>query len=75
MLTPAANGVDYGQSLGGVVRVETRDLPDDGVHRGGIDYANYEGHCRCAQLAESAILVAGKPCQFVWRSAEELARY
>jgi hypothetical protein len=22
---------------------------------------------------ESALLVAGKPCEFVWRSAEELA--
>ena len=25
-------------------------------------------------LAESALIVAGKPCEFVWRSAEELAR-
>jgi hypothetical protein len=31
-LTPGAYGVDYGQGLGGVVRVETRDLPDEGVH-------------------------------------------
>jgi hypothetical protein len=32
MFTPGAYGVDYGQSLGGVVRVQTRDLPDVGVH-------------------------------------------
>jgi hypothetical protein len=31
-LTPGAYGVDYGRSLGGVVRVETASLPDDGVH-------------------------------------------
>jgi hypothetical protein len=31
-LTPGAYGVEYGQSLGGVVRVQTRDLPDVGVH-------------------------------------------
>lgn len=30
--TPGAYGVDYGRGLGGTVRVETRDLPDIGVH-------------------------------------------
>ena len=31
-LTPGAYGADYSRSLGGVVRVETRDLPASGVH-------------------------------------------
>jgi hypothetical protein len=31
-LIPGAYGVDYGRSLGGIVRVETRDLSDSGVH-------------------------------------------
>jgi hypothetical protein len=31
-LTPGAYGVDYGRGLGGTVRVETRDLPESGVH-------------------------------------------
>jgi hypothetical protein len=31
-LTPGAYGVDYGRGLGGLVRVETRDLLDAGVH-------------------------------------------
>jgi TonB family protein len=37
-LTPGAYGADYGRALGGVVRVETRDLPESGVHGySGID--------------------------------------
>jgi hypothetical protein len=31
-LTPGAYGAEYGESLGGVVRVETKDLPTSGVH-------------------------------------------
>jgi hypothetical protein len=31
-LNPGAYGADYGRSLGGMVRVETRDLPATGVH-------------------------------------------
>jgi len=31
-LTPGAYGPDFGRALGGMVRVETRDLPDEGVH-------------------------------------------
>ncbi len=31
-LTPGAYGPEYGRALGGMVRVETRDLPDSGVH-------------------------------------------
>jgi hypothetical protein len=31
-LTPGAYGADYGRALGGMVRVETKDLPDTGVH-------------------------------------------
>lgn len=31
-LTPGAYGADYGRAIGGIVRVETKDLPDSGVH-------------------------------------------
>ena len=31
-LTPGAYAPDYGRALGGMVRVETKDLPDSGVH-------------------------------------------
>ncbi|MGD0529652.1 MAG: TonB-dependent receptor, partial [Polyangiaceae bacterium] len=31
-LTPGAYGADYGRAIGGMVRVETKDLPDTGVH-------------------------------------------
>jgi hypothetical protein len=31
-LTPGAYGPDYGRALGGMLRVETKDLPDGGVH-------------------------------------------
>lgn len=31
-LTPGAYGADYGRALGGMVRVETSDLPEKGVH-------------------------------------------
>lgn len=31
-LTPGAYGADYGRALGGLVRVETRDLPEHGAH-------------------------------------------
>jgi TonB family protein len=31
-LTPGAYGSDYGRALGGMVRVETKDLPPTGVH-------------------------------------------
>jgi TonB family protein len=31
-LTPGAYGADYGRALGGMVRVETKDLPDTGLH-------------------------------------------
>lgn len=31
-LLPGAYGADYGRGLGGLVRVETRQLPDHGVH-------------------------------------------
>lgn len=31
-LTPGAYGADYGLSLGGLLRVETRDLPATGIH-------------------------------------------
>jgi TonB family protein len=31
-LTPGAYGADYGRALGGMVRVETKDLPPAGVH-------------------------------------------
>jgi hypothetical protein len=31
-LTPGAYGADYGRALGGMVRVETKDLPETGLH-------------------------------------------
>lgn len=31
-LTPGAYGADYGRALGGMVRVETADLPEKGLH-------------------------------------------
>ncbi len=31
-LTPGGYGADYGRALGGIVRVETKDLPPSGVH-------------------------------------------
>jgi TonB family protein len=31
-LTPGAYGADFGRALGGMVRVETKDLPTSGVH-------------------------------------------
>ncbi|HEY0463796.1 MAG TPA: TonB-dependent receptor plug domain-containing protein [Polyangiaceae bacterium] len=31
-LTPGAYGVDYGRGIGGLVRLETRELPRDGSH-------------------------------------------
>ena len=31
-LTPCVYGAEYGRSLGGTVRVDTRDLPTSGVH-------------------------------------------
>jgi hypothetical protein len=31
-LTPGAYGADYGSALGGMVRVDTKDLPESGVH-------------------------------------------
>jgi TonB family protein len=31
-LTPGAYGAEYGEALGGIVRVETKDLPDSGIH-------------------------------------------
>jgi TonB family protein len=31
-LTPGAYGADYGRAIGGMVRVETKDLPPSGVH-------------------------------------------
>ncbi|HEY6460984.1 MAG TPA: TonB family protein, partial [Polyangiaceae bacterium] len=31
-LTPGAYGADYGRAIGGMVRVETKDLPETGVH-------------------------------------------
>ncbi len=31
-LTPGAYGADYGRAIGGMVRVETKDLPASGVH-------------------------------------------
>jgi TonB family protein len=31
-LTPGAYGAEYGRAIGGMVRVETKDLPETGVH-------------------------------------------
>jgi hypothetical protein len=31
-LTPGAYGVDYGRALGGIVRIDTRDLETEGLH-------------------------------------------
>ena len=31
-LTPGAYGADYGRAIGGMVRVETKDLPASGIH-------------------------------------------
>jgi len=31
-LTPGAYGADYGRGIGGMVRLETRELPEDGAH-------------------------------------------
>jgi TonB family protein len=31
-LTPGAYGADFGRALGGIVRIETKDLPETGVH-------------------------------------------
>jgi hypothetical protein len=31
-LTPGAYGPDYGRGIGGLVRLETRELPEDGLH-------------------------------------------
>jgi TonB family protein len=37
-LTPGAYGADHGRALGGMVRIETKDLPESGVHGyAGVD--------------------------------------
>jgi hypothetical protein len=48
-LTPGAYGAEYGRGLGGMVRVDTRDLPAGGVH----------GYAQADTLDGSALVTAG----------------
>jgi hypothetical protein len=41
-LSPGAYGADYGRSLGGIVRVETADVPEGGLH-GELDANTLDG--------------------------------
>lgn len=49
-LIPGAFGAEYGRALGGLVRVETRPLPHEGVH----------GHAQVDLLDASAMLAVAK---------------
>jgi TonB family protein len=60
-LTPGAYGADYGRSLGGVVRVETRDLPTTGVHGyAGADTLDGSGMVTAALNDRVRIGMAGR---------------
>jgi len=60
-LTPGAYGADYGRSLGGVVRVETRDLPASGVHGYlGADTLDGSGMVTAAPSDRVRLGIAGR---------------
>ncbi len=60
-LTPGAYGADYGRSLGGVVRVETRDLPASGVHGyAGADTLDGSGMVTAALNDRLRVGMAGR---------------
>ena len=56
-LSPGAYGADYGRSLGGIVRVETANLPASGVH----------GAVRADTLDGAALATVAASNDFAWR--------
>ncbi len=60
-LTPGAYGADYGRAIGGLVRVETRDLPETGVHGYiGADTLDGSGMMTAALGDRVRVAVAGR---------------
>jgi TonB family protein len=60
-LMPGAYGAEYGRSLGGVVKVETRDLPETGVHGyAGVDTLDGSALASAALGERLRVAVAGR---------------
>jgi TonB family protein len=60
-LTPGAYGADFGRALGGMVRVETKDLPDSGVHGyASADTLDTSGMVSAALSDRVKVAVAGR---------------
>ena len=56
-LTPGAYGASYGRGIGGMVRIETRELPEDGVHA-SLDVNTLDGSLLLAAPVSSRVRVA-----------------
>jgi hypothetical protein len=60
-LTPGAYGADYGRAIGGIVRVETKDLPASGVHGyAGVDTLDGSAMATAALGDRVRVAVAGR---------------
>jgi TonB family protein len=60
-LTPGAYGADYGRAIGGMVRVETKDLPAAGVHEyAGVDTLDGSALVSAALGDRVRVAVAGR---------------
>lgn len=60
-LSPGAYGADYGGGLGGLVRVETRSLPPEGVHGYlGADFIDASGMISAALGRKLRLAVSGR---------------
>ncbi len=60
-LTPGAYGADYGSAIGGMVRVETKELPESGVHGYvGADTLDGSGMVSAALGDRVRVAVAGR---------------
>jgi len=56
-LTPGAYGADYGRGIGGMVRLETRDLPADSAHA-TLDASTLDGSALVSAPLTSRVRVA-----------------
>ena len=56
-LTPGAYGANYGRGIGGMVRIETRALPEDGAHA-SVDVNTLDGSLLIAAPLSARVRVA-----------------
>lgn len=60
-MSPGAYGADFGRSIGGIVRVETADLPASGVHGyAGADTLDTSAMISVAPTEQARVAVAGR---------------